>query len=64
LLVNGIDVVGLLKSWGFEVSGVSLQGTLVGMSYAVSQLTKPMRIVLFLTIAPALGYWVTKDKTD
>jgi len=34
-----------MKSWGFELSGKSLQGTLVGIAYALSQLTKPLRIV-------------------
>ena len=36
---------GLMKAWGFELNGKSLQGTLVGIAYGLSQITKPLRIV-------------------
>lgn len=38
------------------------QGTLLGISYGLSQLTKPARIMLFLVMTPVIAHFALKEE--
>ncbi|HJN75660.1 MAG TPA: DUF1279 domain-containing protein [Myxococcota bacterium] len=56
-LSNGVDLVAMAQSWGFDGAAVAAETGTIAIAYAATQLTKPIRIVLFLALTPPIAHW-------
>ena len=58
----GVDMIGVFDQWGIDTDGVAGTAGLVGIAYALSQVTKPVRIVAFLALTPPIAHWWARRK--
>lgn len=58
----GVDMIGAFQEWGIDVDGAAGTTGLVVVAYALSQVTKPVRILAFLALTPPIAHWWTNRK--
>ncbi|MCP4915500.1 MAG: FAM210 family protein [Proteobacteria bacterium] len=58
----GVDMIGVFAEYGIDMDGAAGTTGLVMVAYALSQVTKPIRIVAFLALTPPIAHWWTRRK--
>ena len=64
LVSAGVDVAGLLKGFGLEVSDKGEKVTTAALAYAAHKAASPIRFPPTVALTPVVAKWIGREKGD